>query len=59
MCRLWNVFCLVCLIATIIALLTACAPRAGCYVGMSLIPPGPVVICGADIEPEEEDDGDA
>lgn len=44
--------------ALALALLTGCASAPSCFVGMSLFPPGPVVMCGADFQDESADDLD-
>lgn len=36
--------------------LTGCATSPDCYVGVSIFPPGPFVICGVDAEPEEDEE---
>jgi len=35
---------------------TGCTAFPGCYVGVSLLPPSPIVICGADFTPPEGED---
>lgn len=40
------------------ALLAGCSQAAGCFVGVSVIPPSPVFVCGFDSMPAEEDDLD-
>jgi hypothetical protein len=39
--------------ALVAILLAGCAGTHGCYVGFSLIPPSPVVMCGIDWTPKE------
>lgn len=38
------------------ALLSGCAITPDCYVGVSIIPPGPIFYCGATFTPPEEPD---
>lgn len=39
-----------------ILLISSCTVAPGCYVGMSIIPPGPFVHCGLDASPDDEED---
>lgn len=47
---------LVVVVAVIAALLNGCALSPGCYVGLSIFPPGPFIHCGVDAAPEEDED---
>ena len=38
--------------------LSGCAAFPGCFVGFSIFPPGPLVYCGVEASPEEEEDDD-
>lgn len=35
---------------------TGCATQPGCYVGFSLIPPTPILVCGLDVEPDDSEE---
>ena len=44
-------------VAALVALLSAagCAAPAGCFVGLNLLPPSPVLVCGVDFGQKAEE----
>jgi hypothetical protein len=41
-------------------LLEGCSNPAGCFVGVSVFPPGPFVVCGVDVDlPQQDEKGDS